>query len=590
MLKILFALWLFATSLLAALPAEIADFDDNFTISPKSVQKEMFAELKNLYVKAIIYDQSELKKQVLPRLIMAAKALKMDYEWYEKDLAKLTGAPLKKSTSDKASPQAPAKSAPAQSPPKQPQTTPSQTKPASKPQPSSAPNVSKTPSKAKEPAKTQSAKDSKTNVAKEAKKENAKQASNQQKTAKTEKKEALNTKEQAPASTDTKEIKASPSATQEPKKPQLYLMSATKKDKLLELKFNLPLDDVQTKTLFLNTPPNYRNVLDIQAHLNGKPLSFTNFLSDEIRIAQFDKEFVRIVFKNHKQQSVTAEIKGDKMLIKAEDFIVVESEQKAKKPNSKATKEQKQDSPKDKAKQTQKPIIKSAPSTEPILIVIDPGHGGKDPGALSLDRKLNEKTAVLAVAKKLGARLKKLGYRVKYTRDKDEFINLRDRTKFANEAEADLFVSIHANAAPNAKAAKNLQGIETFFLSPARSERSKNAAAIENQSDIDEMNFFSQQTFLNFLNREKIIASNKLGIDIQKQVLKRVRTRAKVNDGGVREAPFWVLVGALMPAVLVEIGYITHPVEGKLLFDKKYQDELARGICEGIEQYFKKNR
>ena len=156
-----------------------------------------------------------------------------------------------------------------------------------------------------------------------------------------------------------------------------------------------------------------------------------------------------------------------------------------------------------------------------------------------------KKTAVLGVAKKLGEILKSRGYKVYFTRSTDVFINLRSRTKFANDKMADLFVSIHANAAPNATKAKSMHGIETFFLSPARSERSKNAAALENKSDIEEMNYFSQQTFLNVLNREKIIASNKLGIDIQKEILASARKVYAASDGSVREAPFgcsWVLL------------------------------------------------
>ena len=220
-------------------------------------------------------------------------------------------------------------------------------------------------------------------------------------------------------------------------------------------------------------------------------------------------------------------------------------------------------------------------------IAIDPGHGGSDPGAIS--GKMQEKVAVLAVGKKLGEILKKRGYKVYFTRSNDTFINLRTRTKYANDKMADLFVSIHANAAPNAAKAASMHGIETFFLSPARSERSKNAAALENKSDIEEMNYFLQQTFLNVLNREKIIASNKLGIDMQRELLAQARKVYSASDGGVREAPFWVLVGALMPAVLVEIGYITHPVEGKMLYDDAYQNALALGIANGVDSYFAKN-
>ena len=103
------------------------------------------------------------------------------------------------------------------------------------------------------------------------------------------------------------------------------------------------------------------------------------------------------------------------------------------------------------------------------------------------------------------------------------------------------------------------------------------------------MNSFSKETFLNFLNREKIIASNKLAIDIQSYMLHSLRRSFSSKDGGVREAPFWVLVGAQMPAVLVEVGYITHPKEGKNLGNKTYQKLVAVGISDGVSAYFMKN-
>jgi len=228
---------------------------------------------------------------------------------------------------------------------------------------------------------------------------------------------------------------------------------------------------------------------------------------------------------------------------------------------------------------------KKITSAKGKVIVLDAGHGGDDPGAIN--GSLKEKNVVLSIAQKAGKELQGRGYKVYYTRSKDKFINLRDRTKYANDKAADLFISIHANAAPNKTKAATMHGIETFFLSPARSERSKNAAALENKSDIEEMNYFSKQTFLNFLNREKIIASNKLAIDVQREVLARAKSVSpKASDGGVREAPFWVLVGALMPAVLLEVGYITHPDEGELINNSKYQDALAKGLADGIDVYF----
>ena len=229
-------------------------------------------------------------------------------------------------------------------------------------------------------------------------------------------------------------------------------------------------------------------------------------------------------------------------------------------------------------------------NTKNKVIVIDAGHGGKDGGAIGYDGKLLEKDIVLSIALKTGDELRKMGYQVFYTRTKDRYINLRDRTKLANDKRANLFISIHANAAFNKSKAKTMQGVETFFLSTARSERSKEVAALENKADLEEANFFLKQNFLSALSREKIIASNRLAIDIQKNILNSVRKKYKVVDGAVREAPFWVLVGAQdMPAVLIEVGYISHNDEGKRLSNKLYQELLAKGIALGVQNYFRNN-
>lgn len=175
------------------------------------------------------------------------------------------------------------------------------------------------------------------------------------------------------------------------------------------------------------------------------------------------------------------------------------------------------------------------------------------------------------------------------TRHTDKYIKVRNRTVLANKKNAHVFVSIHANAAPKSKVNK-ARGIETFFLSPARSARAKRVAAQENKSDIREMNYSSKNALLSVLNQSKITASNKLAIDVHRNMLFSARSRYKdVVDGGVREGPFWVLVGAQMPSILVELGYISHPEEGRRLYEKKYQQKLAFGIANGVDSYFAKN-
>ena len=174
------------------------------------------------------------------------------------------------------------------------------------------------------------------------------------------------------------------------------------------------------------------------------------------------------------------------------------------------------------------------------------------------------------------------------SRQKDVFIGLRQRTSFANNKNADLFISIHANAIAENKA--KFEGVESYFLSTARSERAKKVAALENKDDTEGMNYFSKQSFLNTLNTQRIVASNKLAIDIQYGMLQSLRGKyQQVIDGGVREGPFWVLVGALMPSVLLEVGYITHPKEGKRINQSAYQKALAIGIADGVDGYFQKN-
>lgn len=221
-------------------------------------------------------------------------------------------------------------------------------------------------------------------------------------------------------------------------------------------------------------------------------------------------------------------------------------------------------------------------------IVLDAGHGGDDVGAVGPNKRY-EKVINLNVTKYLATILKQRGYTVYLTRSKDVFIKVLERTVLANEKNADLFMSIHTNAVPKEKA-NEVDGIETFFLSPAREERAKRVAALENKSDIREMSSSSKDVFLESLNRPRITASHKFAIDVQAGILQSARSKYKdVQDSGVREGPFWVLVGAQMPSILVELGYISHPVEGKRLYDKSYQQLLANGIANGVDSYFSKN-
>ncbi len=223
------------------------------------------------------------------------------------------------------------------------------------------------------------------------------------------------------------------------------------------------------------------------------------------------------------------------------------------------------------------------------IVVIDAGHGGKDNGASY--GSIIEKKIVLSIAKKLRVKLNNMGYKVYMTRSSDYFVQLPKRTEFANKKKADIFISIHANAAPTPKKARIFQGIEIYYLSPAVSQRAKDAAEKENSVMFEHKDYYTKNAYLSLLNREKIVESHKLGLDVDKKMLLSLNRHYKdIENGGVKPANFWVLVGAQMPSILIEIGYITHPIEGKKLLDNYYQSLLAKGIANGIERYLKNKR
>ncbi|HEA8244290.1 TPA: N-acetylmuramoyl-L-alanine amidase [Campylobacter coli] len=379
------------------------------------------------------------------------------------------------------------------------------------------------------------------------------------------------------AKQEPKQVKTQETKTSTKKAPvkddPLYILDVDKISNAVVLNLSDELDEKDITSFTTRDQKYFRQVVSFQGILEGSRKNFS-FGQNAVTVTQYNPKTVRIVLSSTKEFKLFKDL-DDKSLTLGFGSSVSKSASTSSKSTSKTT---------------SKNVLNSKFKSDKI-IVLDAGHGGKDSGALS-DKKgsLKEKDVVLSTTLKLGNELKKRGYKILYTRSSDKFINLRDRTKYANDKRADLFISIHANAAPSASKAKSSEGVETFFLSPARSERSKKAAEKENQGDFEEINYFSKQSILNFLNREKIVASNKLAIDVQKNILTQTRKKYRIVDGGVREAPFWVLVGAQMPAILIEIGYITHPSEGKRIANKSFQDTLVKGIADGVENYFYNNR
>jgi N-acetylmuramoyl-L-alanine amidase len=214
-------------------------------------------------------------------------------------------------------------------------------------------------------------------------------------------------------------------------------------------------------------------------------------------------------------------------------------------------------------------------------VVIDPGHGGKDPGAIG-PGGLREKEVVLKIAKKLEKKLNgELGLETILTRRDDRFIPLDERTAIANTQKADLFVSIHANAARR----RSARGVETYVLNFATDEEAIELAARENAVSTKKLSDL-QYILFDLMRTAKIGESRTLASHTQQSMYGRLRSKySGVRNLGVKEAPFYVLIGANMPCILVEVSFISNRQEEKRLRDDRYLDELANGIKEGIARY-----
>jgi N-acetylmuramoyl-L-alanine amidase len=216
-------------------------------------------------------------------------------------------------------------------------------------------------------------------------------------------------------------------------------------------------------------------------------------------------------------------------------------------------------------------------------IVLDAGHGGQDTGAVG-PSGLTEKELVLDVTRRVAKLVEEqLKIKVLLTRDDDNFITLRDRTTLANRARADLFVSIHANAHRHA-----VSGVETYFLSSeATDNAARSVAALENS--VIELEAPSPRARTDFVKAilwdlaqsEFQTESSRLAEIVQDSMTQSLR----IPNRGVKQAGFFVLGGAAMPAVLIEIGFVTHPQEERKLRESRYRDEIARAIFAGIVEY-----
>ena len=213
-------------------------------------------------------------------------------------------------------------------------------------------------------------------------------------------------------------------------------------------------------------------------------------------------------------------------------------------------------------------------------VVIDPGHGGHDTGTVGADGT-EEKDVALAISKRLRAVLTEQGLEVVLTRDTDRFVRLEDRARLANAAKGDLFISVHCNSLPQ----RHIRGIETYTLNLASDRYAIRLAARENATSEKGM---SDLRFLlaDLATRANTEESVRLATQVQAGLVTRLTPKdKKMRDLGTKEALFYVLLGTKMPAILVETGFLSNPEEEKRLASAGYQDEVARAIAAGVQEF-----
>ncbi len=220
----------------------------------------------------------------------------------------------------------------------------------------------------------------------------------------------------------------------------------------------------------------------------------------------------------------------------------------------------------------------------PLRVVVDAGHGGRDPGAIG-PGGLREKDVTLALARELARALERRpAFRVKLTRDRDAYLSLEQRTAIANAFGADLFISVHANASRSRRA----QGVETYYLDRGSDRAARRLAARENQAREADLAGI-EHILADVLLTAKVSESRRLAREVQQALVEDLsRTYGPVRDLGVKRGPFYVLTGAVMPSILVEAAFITHPTEARRLADGGFRRRVAEAMARGVEAFVRR--
>ena len=234
-------------------------------------------------------------------------------------------------------------------------------------------------------------------------------------------------------------------------------------------------------------------------------------------------------------------------------------------------------------------LLESNFAQKPFKVVIDAGHGGKDPGRPNKSG-IKEKDIVLKIALDLGKKLEESGNEVIFTRDKDVFLTLRQRAKIANDVDADLFISIHCNAFHDS----SVNGSETFVYGLHVSNANFNIAKKENEINFIDNHYLDEQESYNPTSTESLIGTTLMQEEYLDQsillasfVQNNFSKNLKIRNRGVKQSGFWVLHNTYMPSILIEAGFMTNPKEGAYLNSKKGQTEISNSIYDAIEKYKK---
>jgi len=329
-------------------------------------------------------------------------------------------------------------------------------------------------------------------------------------------------------------------------------------------------------------PRIYVDIYGAQLAVASKqPVQVDNDLVRQVRIGQYSADVVRVVLDLQNRTAHNAFMVADPYRL----IIDVAGERHAAGSDNSARRANQEPATRKPLQTTNKMGAPTAVSNGLRKVVLDPGHGGKDPGALG-PGGIAEKEIVLSIAKKLAVKLKtEMGTEVVLTRKDDRFVPLEDRTLLANSQDADLFISLHVNASPNADA----RGIETYYLDNTTDEAAIRLAARENatsRKNISDLQFILSDMMQNMKLEDSITLAHRLQAALVSGMSKFM---GDVKDLGVKKALFHVLVGARMPSVLVEMFFITNKNESRAMTDPNYQDAMVDALFEGIQKYAQSN-